>query len=214
MKRGLLSLVVETILNGLLVTVVEDVIGAAVLAGAAIRPWLTHQDVPIWSAFVDCAWVMSLIVMYHLVRAIRIVWKNISDGSRPKEVESGLYLPNAEKERHYERDDPPKLYQLRLLTIGLVCSAVLGSALFGVGALAEKHLVHETQVAMELFGRESLMFDLANTTSTPGEKPKYWFELVDATNCFKSGEIEGLYSVESSTVPAVASSGANGRLSK
>lgn len=198
MKRSLLAHVIRTVLSGLLTTVVEDVIGATALAVAAARPWLTHQDAPIWNAFVDCAWVVSAILLYHVVRAILIVWQEVRNKSQLKEVESGLYLPNATKERHFERDDPPKFYQVKLLTTGVVFAATLAGGLFGVTVVAQRHLIHETQVVMELFGEDRLMFDLANTTTIPAEKPKYWFELVDTTNCFKSGEIKGLYPAEPS----------------
>jgi len=44
--------------------------------------------------------------------------------------------------------------------------------------------ITRTEVALEFAGRDSLRIQLANTTINSAEKPKYWFNLVDATNCF------------------------------
>lgn len=41
-----------------------------------------------------------------------------------------------------------------------------------------------TELALELAGRGGLMLELANTTVSTADKPKYWFAMLDATNCF------------------------------
>jgi hypothetical protein len=41
-----------------------------------------------------------------------------------------------------------------------------------------------TEVALEFAGRGQLQLLMADTTAVPAEKPKYWFEMTDATNCF------------------------------
>jgi hypothetical protein len=41
-----------------------------------------------------------------------------------------------------------------------------------------------TEVAIEFAGRDELTLQLADTTAHPADRPKYWFGLVDATNCF------------------------------
>jgi hypothetical protein len=41
-----------------------------------------------------------------------------------------------------------------------------------------------TEAALEFAGRGQLQLLMADTTAVPAEKPKYWFEMTDATNCF------------------------------
>lgn len=42
----------------------------------------------------------------------------------------------------------------------------------------------ETEVALEFAGVDELILQLADTTSIPAEKPKYWFMMMDATHGF------------------------------
>ena len=42
----------------------------------------------------------------------------------------------------------------------------------------------KTEVALEFAGRDSLRVQMANTTDNAAEKPKWWFMMIDATNCF------------------------------
>jgi hypothetical protein len=43
---------------------------------------------------------------------------------------------------------------------------------------------NKTEVALEFAGHDDLRVQMANTTDNAAEKPKWWFMMIDASNCF------------------------------
>ena len=121
--------------------ILEDLIGAAFVLVSIFRPFAFGLKDPGWVAFEDAFDVTGILVAILWIRAIRVVWKEEAGRPRIREVGSGLYLPNNQLERHFERDEPVKYYGAKLVIIGGVFLITL------VGALVLVHILVATKTA-------------------------------------------------------------------
>jgi hypothetical protein len=130
MSRNVLWRTVKTVAHGFSKTLYEDLIGAAFLILAFFGPLLWGGSK--LASFEESLWVLSVIFAYQWIRAIVIVWKEIKSETSLREVESGLYLPNAEKEKHFERDAAPAGFQVQLLGSTVILLMLISASLYSL----------------------------------------------------------------------------------
>jgi hypothetical protein len=139
--QSLFSRVIDSVVERLSKMIAEDVIGAGLLLVAIVRPFLVGEQQAAWVATEEGAWVLCLILAYHWIRAIVVVWKEVSNRLVIREVESPLYSADERKQRHFVQEEAPMYFQFKLATIGVIFIAVLGGALFTVHFVAFKHSI-------------------------------------------------------------------------
>jgi hypothetical protein len=123
---------------------------------------------PVWISLKDAAWPLCLLIAYHWIRASVTVWKEINKESRIVEVESGLYLPDQQKERHFVQTDSPAFFRAKIIILVIVFIGLLGAALRGLTVVANNKVrstnvrdtVHTPEASVE-FIHTALVFHMS-----------------------------------------------------
>jgi hypothetical protein len=133
MPTNLFMRVIETAIKGLSKTIVEGIIHILILVASFALPLLSGKSD--WEAFTIFVWVSCGLVAIHLVRAIVVVWAEVSRNPKIQEIESAIYGPDNTRPRQTVVQQPTSSYQIKLFGIGLVGLTILGGVSFAVFAV-------------------------------------------------------------------------------
>lgn len=112
----------------------EDLIGIGLIVYAFVRPWFKGQSA--WDGVVESSWVLAFMLAYHWLRAVWVVWKELSISS-VIEVTSGLYRADETLDRHPVVNAPPRFLQAKLALFSTLFLLLLIGALWGEHAFRE-----------------------------------------------------------------------------
>ena len=160
MPTSILTYVIKTVMDELSKTITEDIIGAAALLVAVFHPFVEGKKQPFLVALEDGIWVVAVMLAYFVVRAVVIIWREIGRNSGVREVESVLYSADNHKSRQFVRDNAPKHYRAKLVSMSVLFLAMLVMVLVGV---------HGIKAAVELKHQSTEPVDRANLHVTGAE---------------------------------------------
>jgi hypothetical protein len=138
MQPSIFALVIKALMNGVAKTLIEGMIEIILLILPFVHARFT--DSGFWRVLTEFICVLCAIVLFHLFRAIYVVWKDISREPQPVAMEHALYLPD--QSRYQRAVQRPAYFQLRLVIIGIFGLVVLGAFSYGAYFVESVHVAH------------------------------------------------------------------------
>jgi hypothetical protein len=141
MPKTILSRVIDSGMKRLKESIRDDIIGAAFLIIAIIRPFAMGKTNPGWEAFEDGIAVLGLMILCMTIRAIYEVWAEIkASATHITEAVSPVLLSDGTARRIYVREEPPKDFRAILTLIGSVVLMMTALGTYGVHTFVRNKL--------------------------------------------------------------------------
>jgi len=169
-RFSLLFQVAKVAARGFGRTMAEDVIGAITIGIGLVTLVfvivLAVRGKGDWGAAEEASWVFWGVLSFQWIRAISIVWRDIKRRPQIIEVESGLYLPNGQRQRRLVSQESPRYFRLKLVITGVLFNAMLAGAGFGVHMLLARIHAFVLFVPFDVHDDNQTVFEIVPSWKT------------------------------------------------
>jgi hypothetical protein len=132
MKKSIWYRTLKAMVDGLSKTITEDIIGATALVAGIAKPWLFHEKHPVWVSIDDGLVIIAFMFLYHLLRAIQTVWKEVRKECEDHEVQSALYSADNKRRTYLVQTKPPAYFRGKLILIGMFFVLCWGIGVYAI----------------------------------------------------------------------------------